>query len=92
MERGWFKCELCGRECDNSVRAPESVPFEGSRWDGTCIPCFKSYCEMCDSLLGQPTPTPSFGWEASCPECGEHAFLNTETARTIVELHSKVNK
>lgn len=90
MEREWFKCDSCGRECDNSVLAPQSVPGEEARKDGWCMPCFKSYCEVCDSLLASPAPAPlNGGYIARCHECGNAEIIDAETARNIVEIHSK---
>lgn len=82
MTRTWFKCENCGRECDKSVRAPQSAPGEPSCKDDWCLPCFKSFCPVCDALLAKPDPAPGGnGYYAECPECGE--IVPADLAATV---------
>ena len=88
MSRSWFKCAECGIECDNDYVAPgyEDKPLK------ICRVCEQSFCDVCDSLYGQPTPTTRQGWTAQCVECGRRDFFNDEIARNIAELNHRLRK
>lgn len=92
MTRDWFKCDVCGIECDNSVKAPMNAPGEPDRAPEICATCDASFCPCCDSLYPAPEPAPSYGYFATCEECGYLGYFGEEVARNLKELNHRMEK
>ena len=74
LERTWFKCQTCGIECSNEVKAQYEDPYDDKlyTWD-ECTTC-AMVCDDCDGFVERDSGT-SFAhskhfscWATYCPE------------------------